>query len=55
MEEYKYLGSSSANTWHNSLDVLGKIWTLGKWKEIQILINSKATSIGFIDINYIKT
>ena len=55
MEEYKYLGSFSANTRHDSFDVLGKIRTLGKWKEVQILIDSEATSIGFININYTKT
>jgi len=55
VEEYKYLGSSSADTQYNSLNVLSEIQTLGKWKEVRILIDSGATSIGFININYIKT
>ena len=55
MEEYKCLSSSSTDTQHDSLNVLSKIQTLRKWKEVQILINSKATSMGFININYIKT
>jgi hypothetical protein len=55
MEEYKYLGSFSANTQHNSLNILSEIQIFKKWKEVQILINSGATSIGFININYIKT
>ena len=55
MEEYKYLSSSSTNTRHDSLNILGEIQTLKKWKEVQILIDSKATSIGFINTNYIKT
>ena len=55
MEEYKYLGSFSTNTQHNSLNILSEIQTLKKWKEVQILIDSKVTSIGFININYIKT
>ena len=55
MEEYKCLGSFSANTQHNSLNVLSEIQTLKKWKEVQILLNSKATNMGFININYIKT
>ena len=55
MEEYKYLGSFSANTQHNSLNILNKIQIFRKWKEVQILIDSKATSIGFININYVKT
>ena len=55
MEKYKCLSSSSANTQHNSLNVLNKIQTLEKWKEVQILINSRAISMGFININYIKT
>jgi hypothetical protein len=55
MEEYKYLGSFSTNTQHNSLNILGEIQTLRKWKEVQILIDSRATSIGFIDTNYTKT
>ena len=55
MEKYKYLGSSSADTQYNSLNILNKIQILRKWKEVQILIDSGATSIGFININYIKT
>jgi hypothetical protein len=55
MEEYKYLGSFSANTQYNSLNVLSEIQTLKKWKKVQILINSGATSMGFININYTKT
>ena len=55
MEEYKCLGSFSADTQYNSLNILNKIQTLRKWKEVRILIDSGATSIGFIDINYIKT
>ena len=55
MEEYKYLGSSSTNIQHDSLNVLSKIQILKKWKEVRILIDSKATSIGFININYVKT
>ena len=55
MEEYKYLGSFSADTPYNSLNILSKIQIFKKWKEVQILINSGATSIGFININYIKT
>ena len=55
MEKYKYLDSFSTNTQHNSLNILNKIQTLRKWKEVQILIDSGATSIDFIDINYIKT
>jgi hypothetical protein len=55
MEEYKYLGSFSINTQYNSLNILSEIQTLKKWKKIQILIDSRATNIGFIDINYAKT
>ena len=55
MEEYEYLGSFSTNTRHNSLNIFSEIQILKKWKEVQILINSEATSIGFIDINYTKT
>ena len=55
MEEYKYLDFFSANTQHNSLNILNKIQTLRKWKEVRILINSGAINIGFIDINYTKT
>ena len=55
MEEYKCLGSFSINTQYNSFNILGKIQTLRKWKEVQILIDSRATNIGFININYIKT
>ena len=55
MEEYKCLSSSSTNTQHDSFNILNKIQTLRKWKEVQILIDSGATSIGFININYIKT
>ena len=55
MEKYKYLSFFSTNTQHNSLNILNKIRTLKKWKEIQNLINSGATSIGFININYTKT
>ena len=55
MEEYKCLGSSSANTQHDSLNVLGEIQILRKWKEVRILIDSGATSMGFIDTNYAKT
>ena len=55
MEEYKYLGSFSTDTQYNSLNILNKIQILRKWKEVQILIDSGATSIGFININYIKT
>ena len=55
MEKYKYLDSFSTNTQHNSLNILSKIQTLKKWKEVQILINSKVISIGFININYAKT
>jgi len=55
VEEHKCLGSSSANTQHNSLDILGEIQTLRKWKEVQILIDSRATSMGFINTNYAKT
>ena len=55
MEKYKYLSFSGTNIQHDSLNILNKIQILRKWKEVQILINSKATSIGFIDINYIKT
>ena len=55
MEEYKYLGFFNTDTRHNSLNILGEIQILRKWKEVQILIDSRATSIGFIDINYTKT
>ena len=55
MEEYKYLGSFSTNTQHNSLNILSEIQTLKKWKEVQILIDSGAINIGFINTNYIKT
>jgi hypothetical protein len=55
MEEYKYLGSSSTNTQYNSLNILSKIQTLKKWKKVQILIDSRATSISFINTNYTKT
>jgi hypothetical protein len=55
MEEYKCLGSFSTDTWYNSLNILGEIQTLKKWKKVQILIDSGATSISFIDINYTKT
>ena len=55
MEEYKCLSSFSTNIQHNSLNILNKIQIFGKWKEVQILIDSKATSMGFININYIKT
>ena len=34
MEEYKYLGSFSANIQHDSLNILSEIQTLGKWKEV---------------------
>ena len=55
MEEYKCLGSFSTNTQYNSLNILNKIQTLKKWKKIQILIDSGATSIGFINTNYAKS
>ena len=55
MEEYKYLSSSSTDIRHNSLNILSEIRTLKKWKKVQILIDSGATNIGFININYIKT
>jgi hypothetical protein len=55
VEEYKYLGSFSADTWYNSLNILSEIQTLKKWKKVQILIDSGATSMGFININYVKT
>ena len=55
MEKYKYLNSFSANIQHNSLNILSEIQTFKKWKKVQILIDSGATSIGFININYIKT
>ena len=55
MEEYKYLGSFSTDTQHDFFNILSEIQTLKKWKEVQILIDSRATSIGFIDINYAKT
>ena len=55
MEEYKYLGSFSADIRHNSLNILSEIQILRKQKKVQILIDSGATSIGFININYIKT
>ena len=51
----KYLNSFSTNIQHNSLNILNKIQILKKWKEVQILIDSGVTSIGFININYIKT
>ena len=34
MEEYKYLGSFNTNTQYNSLNILSKIQTLQKWKEV---------------------
>ena len=34
MEEYKYLGSFSADIQHNFLNIFGKIRTLKKWKEV---------------------
>ena len=55
MEEYKYLGSFSTNTQYNFLNILSKIQMLKKQKEVQILINSRATSIGFINTKYAKT
>ena len=55
MEKYKYLGSFCADIQHNFLNILSKIQILRKWKEIQILIDSGAISIGFININYAKT
>ena len=55
MEEYEYLSSFSTNTQHNSLNILSEIQTFKKQKEVQILINNGAISIGFININYIKT
>jgi hypothetical protein len=55
VEEYKYLGSSSADIRYDSLNILSEIQILRKWKEVRILIDSGATSIGFIDINYAKT
>ena len=55
MEEYKCLGSFNTNIRHNSFNILSKIQTLRKWKKGQILIDSKATNIGFININYAKT
>jgi hypothetical protein len=55
MEEYKCLGFFNTNTQHNSLNILSKIQTLRKWKKVQILIDSGATSIGFINTNYAKT
>jgi hypothetical protein len=55
MEKYKYLGSFSANIWYNSLNIFGEIQIFKKWKKVWILIDSGATSIGFIDINYAKT
>ena len=55
MEEYKCLGSFSADIQHNSFNILSKIQILRKWKEVQILIDSRAISMGFININYTKT
>jgi hypothetical protein len=55
MEEYKYLGFFSTDIQYNSLNILGEIQILKKWKKVQILIDSRATSMGFININYIKT
>src|SRR5436305_6381628 len=55
VEEYECLGSSSADTRHDSIDVLGEIRTLRKWKETRIMIDSGATSFGYIDMNYAKT
>jgi hypothetical protein len=34
MEEYKYLGFFSTDTQYNSLNILGEIQTLRKWKEV---------------------
>ena len=55
MEKYKCLGSFNINTRHNSLNILGEIRILGKWKEVRILINGEAINIGFINANYAKT
>jgi hypothetical protein len=55
MEEYKCLGSFSTNTQYNSLNIFSEIQTLKKWKKVKILIDSGATNIGFININYTKT
>jgi hypothetical protein len=53
-EEYECLNSSGADVRRESLDVLGEIRTLGKWRKVHMMIDSGATCLGFIDATYAK-